>query len=66
MEGRARGDRGAERARPRNARLTAGPLAAIADRGGQVSDLGYNRYLSSAVNFWIFLHASSSCFSEVA
>jgi hypothetical protein len=23
-------------------------------------------YLSSAVNFWIFLHASSSCFSEVA
>ena len=58
------GDRGAERARPRNARLTADLVAAIADCGGH--DLGYNRYLSSAVNLWIFLHASSSAVSEVA
>ena len=35
---------------------------------GQFRDTGSLEfaYLSSAVNFWIFLHASLSCFSEVA
>ena len=39
---------------------------AIADRVSRSQRPRYTAHLSSAVNFWIFLHAFSSCSSDVA